>query len=351
MTADPKNVWYVAAMSGEVSDKPMSRKICNIGVVLFRTAAGHLAALVDRCPHRFVPLSMGCVAGESLVCGYHGLAFSTAGACVGNPQGAVTQSLAIRAFPVQERYGFVWIWMGDPALAPGVDLPDFSILDNPKMRPQWGYIWSKAHFELMTDNILDLSHIEFLHAGTLGTEKIRDAKVKSVVEGRTVYSYRTVEEEILTPFLDRSFETGGRPVTRTLSVRWDAPAMMLLTVSVNPAGPELALRETFNMHFMTPETATTSHYFWVGTRRYGADDPERDRLFRAGLENAFVTEDKPMIEAQQRQIGSADLLDLKPALFKGDAAAIQARRILDAIRQAEAAPAVSTQTPPIPVEV
>ena len=237
---------------------------------------------------------------------------------------------------MQERYGLVWIWMGDPALAEQSALPDFSLLDDSSLRPQWGYIHSKAHFELMTDNIMDLSHIEFLHAGTLGTEKIRDATTRSVVEGRTVTSYRTVTDEILTPFLDRSFETGGRPVTRTLSVRWDPPGLMLLTVSVDPAGPEEALRETFNMHFMTPETATTSHYFWAGTRRYGPDDPERDRLFRAGLENAFTSEDKPMIEAQQRALGTAELLDLRPALFKGDAAAIQARRILDGMRRVEA---------------
>lgn len=336
MSADLKNVWYVAAMSGEVSDKPLSRMICDTPLAIYRTAAGRLAALVDRCPHRFVPLSMGCVQGEALVCGYHGLAFAPDGACVENPQGVITRSLAIRAFIVQERYGLIWIWMGDPSLAAQTPLPDFSLIDDPAMRPQWGYIHSKAHFELMTDNILDLSHIEFLHAGTLGTEKIREAKTASVVEGRTVFSHRTVEGEILTPFLDRSFETGGRPVTRTLSVRWDPPGLMQLTVAVDPAGPEQALRETFNMHFMTPETAVTAHYFWVGTRRYGPDDPERDRLFRAGLENAFVTEDKPMIEAQQRSLGTAELLDLGPALFKGDAAAIQARRILDEMRRIEA---------------
>lgn len=336
MSADLRNVWYVAAMSGEISDQPLSRRICDTPVALYRTAAGRLGALADRCPHRFVPLSMGCVRGEALTCGYHGLAFAADGACVENPQGAVTRSLAIPAFQVQERHGLVWIWMGDPALAPDSPLPDFSILDDPAVRPQWGYIHSKAHFELMTDNIMDLSHVEFLHAGTLGTESIRDAATSSAVTGRTVMSYRTVTNEILTPFLDRSFETGGRPVTRTLSVRWDPPGLMLLTVSVDPAGPEKALRETFNMHFMTPETAITSHYFWAGTRRYGPDDPERDQLFRAGLENAFITEDKPMIEAQQRSIGTAALLDLKPALFKGDAAAIQARRILDEMRVAEA---------------
>ena len=337
MSADLLNVWYVAAMASEVTDQPMSRMICGTAVALYRTVDGTPAALVDRCPHRFVPLSMGCVKGNTLMCGYHGLTFDATGACVENPQGAVTRALAVRAFPMQERYGLVWIWMGDATLAPSAELPDFAILDDPKMRSQWGYLWSKAHFELMTDNIMDLSHIEFLHAGTLGTEKIRTAKIQSAVNGRTVLSYRTVSDEVLTPMLDRSFETGGRPVARMLSVRWDPPGLMLLTVGVDPAGPEQSLRETYNMHFMTPETAITSHYFWVGTRRYGPDDPERDRLFRAGLENAFVTEDKPMIEAQQRALGTAELMECKPALFRGDGAAIQARRILDTMRQEEAA--------------
>lgn len=337
MSIDPANVWYVAAMASEVTDKPISRTICGVTIALYRTADGAPAALVDRCPHRFVPLSMGCVKGDTLMCGYHGLVFDATGACIENPQGAVTSGLAVRAFPVQERYGLLWIWMGNPEAAVQAELPDFDILDDPMMRPQWGYIWSKAHFELMTDNIMDLSHIEFLHAGTLGTDKIRTAKVQSAVNGRTVLSCRTVSDEVLTPMLDRSFETDGRPVTRTLSVRWDPPGLMLLTVGVDPAGPERALRESYNMHFMTPETATTSHYFWATTRRYGPDDPERDGLLRASLENAFITEDKPMIEAQQRALGTADLMDCKPALFRGDSAAIQARRILDGIRQDETA--------------
>lgn len=336
MSADLKNVWYVAAQSAELADKPLGRTICSTPVVLYRLQSGQSAALVDRCPHRFVPLSMGSICKDSLVCGYHGLAYDNHGKCVANPQGAVTRSLDISAFLTVERYGLVWIWMGDPARADPEAIPDFSHLDNPAMRPQHGYLWTDANFELMTDNIMDLSHIEFLHANTLGTEKIREAKTEAKTEGDTVYSIRAVHNEILPPFMDQNFETGGRPVTRTLSVRWDAPALMMLTVSADPAGPEKKLRQTFNMHFITPETATTCHYFWAATRPYGPDDKERDERFRAGLERAFKLEDKPIIEAQQKAIGGADLLNLKPALFKGDSAAVQARRILERMRQEEA---------------
>ncbi|MHA3794321.1 aromatic ring-hydroxylating dioxygenase subunit alpha [Sphingomonas sp. YL-JM2C] len=335
MSKDIRNLWYVAALSTEIADGPVGRRICSFPVVLYRERSGAVAALFDRCPHRFVPLSRGRCEGDRLVCGYHGLAYDGAGKCVANPQGTVTRSLDVRSFPVEERHGLVWIWMGDPALRDTVAIPDFSLLDRPAMRPQYGYMWTAAHFELMTDNIMDLSHIEFLHADTLGTEKIRDAKVQARVEGETVYSGRTVHDEILPPFLEGSFQTDGRPVTRSLSVRWNAPALMLLTVGVDPAGPEKALRETFNMHFITPETSTTCHYFWAATRPYGPDDPERDRRLREGLERAFRTEDKPMIEAQQLVTGEADLLDLKPALFRGDGAAIHARRILTQLRRAE----------------
>lgn len=337
MSEDVKGLWYVAALSTEIGADPVGRTICSLPVVLYRTESGAPAALFDRCPHRFVPLSRGRCEGDRLVCGYHGLAYNGAGECVANPQGTVTRSLSIRAFPVEERHGLIWIWMGDPALCRSVAIPDFSLLDRPEMRPQFGYMWTAAHFELMTDNILDLSHIEFLHANTLGTEKIREAKVQARVEGKTVHSFRIVHDEILPPFLEGSFQTGGKPVTRSLSVRWNAPALMLLTVGVDPAGPEARLRETFNMHFITPETGTTCHYFWAATRPYGPDDPERDKWLRQGLEQAFRNEDKPMIEAQQIAIGDADLLDLKPALFRGDGAAIHARRILDELRRAEAA--------------
>jgi vanillate O-demethylase monooxygenase subunit len=332
-----RNCWYVAAWSDEVSDGLLGRTILDEPVVLFRDQAGRAVALRDRCPHRFVPLSMGRRTSDGIMCGYHGLTFGPTGACVANPHGPITRALSVTAYPAVERHQQIWLWMGDPALADPAQIPNFSFLDDTSLRPLWGYMRTNANYELMTDNIMDLGHIEFLHPDTLGSEAIRHAKTTATREGNTVHSMRTVHNETLSPFMDYTFETGGRPVTRRLNVRWDPPASMMLTISAEPAGPEQGLRETYGSHIMTPETADTCHYFWSTVRNYGPDSAELDNRKRAALEHAFLTEDKPMIEAQAAAIGSADLLDLSPALLKPDAAAVIARRVLRQLIEAEGA--------------
>lgn len=331
-----RNCWYVAAWGDEVSDGLLARTILGEPVVMFRDDTGGVIALQDRCPHRFVPLSMGRRTEAGLMCGYHGLVFGSAGGCVANPHGPITNALRVRSYQVVERYQQIWLWMGEPAKADASLIPDFSFLDNAALRPLWGYMRTNAHYELMTDNIMDLGHIEFLHPETLGSEAIRNAKTASRQEGNTVFSDRTVHEETLSSFMDYTFETGGRAVTRWLNVRWDPPASMLLTIRVDPAGPEHGVRETYGSHIMTPETDETCHYFWSTVRNFGPDSAELDARKRDALEQAFLTEDKPMIEAQAAAIGSADLLQLAPALLRPDAAAVQARRVLRRLIDEEA---------------
>lgn len=331
-----RNCWYVAAWVDEIGDGLLARTILEEPIVLFRNQ-GQVVALADRCPHRFVPLSMGQKTAGGLMCGYHGLAFGHDGRCIANPHGAVSRALSVRSYPAVLRHQQVWLWMGDPEAANPELIPDFSMLDDPALRPLWGYMHTAANYELMTDNIMDLGHIEFLHPETLGSDAIGRAKTEARQDGDTVYSNRTAHDEVLTPFLDYTFETGGRPVTRWLNVRWNAPAAMLLTIGADPAGPEQAVRETFGSHIMTPETPNSCHYFWSTLRNYGPDSAELDKRKREGLEHAFRTEDKPMIEAQARAIGSADLMSLRPALLRSDAGAVMARRTLQRLIEGEVA--------------
>ena len=112
-----RNYWYVAALDEEVRDRPLGRTILGEPVVLFRTADGALHAFEDRCPHRQLPLSMGKIVGDALQCHYHGLRFDGSGKCVRVPgQDHIPQNARVRTYPVVERYRWIWIWMGDPAL-------------------------------------------------------------------------------------------------------------------------------------------------------------------------------------------------------------------------------------------
>ena len=111
------NAWYVAAFAADVAPgKTLGRKYLNKPVVLFRTGAGAVAALEDRCPHRLAPLSMGECADGGLRCGYHGMLFDGSGACLSIPgQSVIPPTATVRAYPVIERYGLVWLWTGGGA--------------------------------------------------------------------------------------------------------------------------------------------------------------------------------------------------------------------------------------------
>ncbi len=118
MTEPFTNAWLVAAQSDELTDRLLSRRLLDVSVVLFRGVDGTAAALKDRCPHLEAPLSTGSIVGDVLVCAYHGMRVNRNGACVDARMNDEARAAArVRAFPLVERDGSLWIWMGDPALA------------------------------------------------------------------------------------------------------------------------------------------------------------------------------------------------------------------------------------------
>lgn len=332
------NTWYVAAWAEEVAaGQLLARTLLDQPVVLFRDARGLAHALVDRCPHRFAPLSRGtlCDGGQAVQCAYHGLRFDGGGACVHNPHGdgRVPTAARVRAFPLVERHGCLWIWMGDADQADAARIPDFSCMDAEHWHVGKGYLRARANYMLETDNILDLSHIEFLHPGTLGSDAVRHAATQMRQEGQTIWSLRQTTDEVMPDFLyDAMGLPHGMRVDRWIDVRWDAPANMLLDSGATPTGqPRSAGRGALLPHLFTPETATSTHY-WFAISLPKAMGPDGALLVAAqvqGLKLPFETEDLPMLEAQQRAMGTADFWSLKPVLLAGDAAAVRARRLLD----------------------
>ena len=168
----PFNAWYVAAMHDEVlAGSLLARTYLGEPVVLFRDANGVPHALLDRCPHRFAPLSKGQLidGGNELQCGYHGLQFGVDGRCSHNPHGPIPKAAATRAFPTRERAGLIWIWMGVPELADDSRIPDYGdVTTAPEDATIRGYLPTKCDAMLLVDNILDLSHVDYLHTGSLG---------------------------------------------------------------------------------------------------------------------------------------------------------------------------------------
>lgn len=336
-----RNCWYMAAWGEEVTAAPFARRILDEPILMFRTGDGAAVALSDRCPHRFAPLHLGRLAGDRIQCPYHGLEFDSGGRCVFNPQGsgATPAAASLRRYPLVEHQAGLWIWMGDPDRADPSTVPDYPFLCDPAFARDQGYMHTRAHYELMSDNILDLGHVDFLHRGSLGCEATARARPRTRQLGDRIHCDRWMPDAPQGPLPSLLFEREG-PVDAWIDVMWDPPALMFLHFGMTDVGgAREGARETRNVHFMTPETARTTHYFWASCRSFRLGEPGLSEIIRAGIEAAFATEDKPMIEAQQEMMGASDFWSLKPVLLQGDAAAVMARRTLARLIADEPSPA------------
>lgn len=329
------NAWYVAALSHEVSMRaPFARVLLDQSVVLFRGADGSPIALEDRCPHRFAPLSGGKLVEGALQCPYHGLRFGAGGRCVFNPHGdgRVPSRAQVREYPVRERYGAIWLWPGDPQRAQTTPLPAFDYLDPQRSFTSECYLHTRANYQLSADNLLDLSHLQYVHADTFGSEQIAKGAVQARVEGETVWVHRSSERERLSPMVAQSFNLMYAELAdREFHVRWEPPGLVTIVIRACESGlPETAM-EICSAHWLTPETPSSTHYFFAfGLPRamgpHGAEVVERTAR---SLVAPFRDEDVAMLEAQQRAMGEHDFWSLRPVMLPSDAGAIHARRIME----------------------
>src|SRR2546430_17455598 len=164
-----RNYWYVAAYDSEITRRPFGRTILGEPIVFYRLEDGTPVALEDRCAHRHLPLSMGTLVGDTLQCLYHGLRYDRTGTCVRVPgQDTIPRSARVKSYPVVERYHWLWIWMGDPALADPGKITDFHWFDDPSWGAKGEYLHVKGKWQLVVDNLLHLHHLAFLARAPIG---------------------------------------------------------------------------------------------------------------------------------------------------------------------------------------
>jgi vanillate O-demethylase monooxygenase subunit len=342
-----KNAWYCAAWASEVTGELFHRVIIGEDVLMFRDAQGTALAFSNFCPHRSAPLHMGRLVSGRIQCPYHGLQFGPDGRCVHNPHhrdGLAPDAARLRRYPLVEKDALLWVWMGDPQRADPATIPDFSCHTNPAMAMVSGTLSIDAWYELITDNLLDLTHVEFVHAGILGSSAVSRGTHEVVQDGTTVWSNRWCPDGEAPPALAHAFNDYRDPVDYWLYMRWDPPASMLLDVGITPVG---ATRRdgwwVYGTDILTPADRTTTHYFWGITYEHGVKDPEVAAAHRKAVQLAFVQQDKPMIEAQQRALrlrGGMDIADVESAWLDSDAAPTRARLVLKKLLRAgdDAAP-------------
>lgn len=331
-----KNAWYQAGWSHDLPEGTLlSRRLLDEPLVLFRDSAGAAHAVEDMCPHRFAPLSKGRATRDGLVCGYHGLTFGGDGRCVHNPHGPVPGKMRVRSYPVLERHLGLWVWMGDADRADPALLPNLSFIDDaPPEGRIFGYLPTRANYLLLSDNILDLSHADYLHPTTLGGI-ITGSKMTIEERDDTVFVNWWAADVDPPPVFARMVPPGARADIWT-EVLWSAPAIMVLRTGAVPAGtPRPSDDLDATLHNMSPETAATSHYFYCMARKINLE-PEFTAFLRSAIDQAFEQEDKPMLEAQQARIGDREFWSMGPMLISVDNPAVRARRRLERLIAAEA---------------
>ncbi len=335
-----RNAWYVAAEADEVGRRPLGRILLGEPVVLYRRTDGGAVALEDRCCHRRAPLHKGEVVGDGLQCGYHGFLFDAAGICVKVPglDRAPPREARVRAYPLCERHRYVWIWMGDPVLADPALVPDFRTNDDPAWAATGMRLPVAADYLLLVDNLLDLSHVAFVHRGTIGS----DDSAARLSQERGEGFVRLVREaaDFPTPPLYRKQGFGERVDQRKV-ITFTPPSHVTIEIvtSERSAGAARAARILI-LNTMTPEGAGSCHYFWASTRDFEIGNAEATAFFQRETARAF-DQDKDILEAQQRSI---DLAPAAPEIHvPADIGSVQARRLLAQRVAAEGASAAAAQ--------
>ncbi|VCU68049.1 Toluene-4-sulfonate monooxygenase system iron-sulfur subunit TsaM1 [Pigmentiphaga humi] len=328
------NHWYAAAWSSEIGAGPLGRRLLDEPVVLFRQADGSVAALADRCPHRLVPLSMGtCVEGR-LQCTYHGLQFDGGGRCVHIPgQATIPPKASTRSFPVVERYGVVWIWMGEAERADPVRL--FSISKHGQAG--WdvidgGYQRHPSNYVNIIENLMDPAHTTFLHSGTIGNPLAGEQPVATERTDDYIVAYRWLENTSPSPHDRRRLNVGDVPVDRGQFFYFHLPSTSRVETIVLPAGAPRDTDEqlcaglrTYSYKFLTPETASSTHFFWMHVRNYQVGDDQAAAMLRAALERTYQ-EDLEIELAMQRAQEETGLRQL--VSLRIDHAPVMAARML-----------------------
>ena len=323
-----RNQWYAAATAQELGEKPLGRRICNEPIAMFRRRDGSVAAVADRCPHRKVPLSIGCVAGDDIQCAYHGFQFNGRGACtlIPSQKDVPPGAFDIRSFPAIQKHALIFVWMGDPGRAdPGL-LPDFRENDAPGWSAAHGYLRVAANYQLLIDNLLDLTHLPFVHKTSLAGPGIVENPMRVEVVGDIVRARRDMPGVDPAP-IHRVLRHFPGKIDRYQDFEFRPPVYIHLNLGANPAGSDedRSIPHHVVMNSLTPETENTTHYFWSIAQCVNPDPAVMQKLYE--MNKMAFDEDTGILEAQQAAI-DADPHGPPLGAVAGDHAGVLARRIL-----------------------
>jgi phenylpropionate dioxygenase-like ring-hydroxylating dioxygenase large terminal subunit len=337
-----RDAWHVACWTMDLkANKPFAVTIANDPIVIWRDPNGEVSALEDRCVHRFAPLSLGRCEGQRLRCMYHGLLFDRDGTVVEIPgQEMIPATARVRAYPVVDRHSWIWVWLGDPALADPALIPDAVGFDHPDYILGHGQLDYAAEARLIHDNLCDFTHLAYVHPNSFGAdEEWSKTRPKVTQLDRGIRFERWVRNQ-----KGMRGEMAGQLVDVWSSYEYLVPGILLMPSASYPAGTADRLKDepppadlptdgvTFTSQAVTALTDRTSRYFFSwGPHRDHGDEALRNILM--GIANQAFEEDKIMIEAQQRVIDRDPSRAVMPTT--GDKGVVLFNRLVERLARAE----------------
>lgn len=307
----PKNTWYVAATSDEIKDKPFSRKVCLVDIVLYRNKEGKVVALEDFCTHRGAALSLGYIENGDIVCGYHGLKVGCKGKIIDMPEQNPKKIPCVGYYPVIEKYGFIWIWPGDKDKVDESLIPHLEWANNPDWAYAGGVFDIKCDYRLMIDNLMDLTHEKYVHGTSIGQEEIDESPVNTQMEDGYVVTSRYMDDIIAPPFWQFCMKHNNldpnQRVDRWQKSKFIPPSAVFIDVGVALQGkggidaPKEDKVRSVVVDFMTPQTETSMWYFWGMARNYNPTNEQLTQDILKGQGGIFE-EDLEVLEFQQKNL-------------------------------------------------
>ncbi len=315
-----KNAWYVATWDHEIGRDLTPVTMLGENIVLYRLQNGKLAALEDACPHRKLPLSMGRIKGDDVECGYHGLTFDCSGACTRVPGAERIPHVAcVRSYPVEERYGLVWVWMGEAAKADPAEIFRVEHFGD----PSWGVnrgesMTINCNYLYMTDNLLDPSHVAWVHQSSFASSACEETPLETTVKSDGVVVWRWMLDSDPAPFYAPFLQFEGKCDRKQhYEVRYPSNAIIKAIFAPSGFGGEgrelpanTFLMDSYN--FMTPVDENRTKYYWFQMRNFAPHDPDVSARFATSVRGAFE-EDRVVLEAVHHGIANKKTpnLDLK----------------------------------------
>ncbi len=333
------NAWYVAAFADEVGRHLFTRRLLDRQVLMYRTKDGRAVAFEDRCAHRSYPLSAGTLDGDTVVCGYHGFRYDAQGDLIEVPaQPRCPRGVGVRNYPVHESGPLLWIWMGD-APADLDALPDHAWLRDPAWTCSQGYIHLRGNYVSLHENLLDLTHLSYLHAKSFGTPDYAAAAFRAEIEPGRFTLLRDVVPTTLPPVWAKPTGLENYPnAARIVRSAFLSPALHTVAVRFYDNALAEGERAEFQIrtaHMPTPETHGSTHYFIVNGRDFAPEQDwitahMHDHLFRA------FQEDVDGLELLEHVLERDDPQAFEISLAS-DRASVEMRKYLKARAEAERA--------------